>query len=439
MNFSKKFLSWGFAGFLALSLSACGGGGDELDSDPDLGGSAGSSTGGSTTGGGTTSGGSSTGSGTSGGTTTGGTSGGSTGDPISLTVTMDTAPCENIQALLALDDNTILLGCAGSVDYGLFRSTDGGANFSQIKSLTIPASSTTISLNQFRVNDLEKDSDGNIYICGNTGSGTSNIGLVKANSSLTTGEVILSYSDKGSGGLTEDLENVIVHGDTIIVDSLTGSLMGYSKDGGDTWSFFGSEDADKTTTTQVSDIIVDNDYIYASGGVEKTGPYFFKVSFADLDSSISKIDGSEADLYKSLFKATDLQSPFENYQEGRGVTQTDGGRLLMSGLLNSDAGVWVFYSDDKGETWTEATIAGNNGETMEQLEEVACSGDVCFAAGQGKSGKYLILVSQDEGLNWEAITLTKATTLQMYSIGVSDNRVWIGGASASSFVIIDLE
>jgi len=312
-------------------------------------------------------------------------------------------------SIYAQDADNIWLGCAGAIG-GLFKSTDGGTNFTQVGADAI----TGITGTYVHIWDIEADGDGNVLICG-------------SNNEVDPGEFLYRYDvaeDTYTSLADDDIVTAAIGGssisacgsvwaigDSIVFDSNTGNQVLYSTDNGATWGY-------EYLSTQLAQFTGDDTTFYGAGGVIADGPAFWTADTTFTDLTMDD----------------DIDS---NKQEARaGVTiTTDDSTLIMGGANSGDTDLWIIYSENGGTNWSNATITTTHNFSF--IRGLDCvSATVCLAVGDyyPASDGGFILISEDAGHTWTDVEATSELPT-LYSITSSGNTAWLAGDGGNVYTL----
>ena len=189
-----------------------------------------------------------------------------------------------------------------------------------------------------------------------------------------------SWSAISSTALTSVTpSNVLCTGNTCIVGTSSGASIGYSSDGGTTWTLTYNDFG--TTSSSLTNLYCTGTTCLAVVPPSSGAPGTFQST--DRGATWADVSGTTG----------------SNFQSQHNLTCSGTTCLTVgtTGIINK--------STDSGSTWTTETSG-----TSTPLNGVSCDGLVCLAVGNVASGESqgFIDVSSDTGSIWTAVTTTNA-------------------------------
>lgn len=173
-----------------------------------------------------------------------------------------------------------------------------------------------------------------------------------------------------------------------------------STDNGKTWSPiqkvidfpFGESASDPSMIVDKKTGTIFMFYNYMNLNTEKDVYYFHVIKSSDN----GKIWSKPQDITKELSKE-DWQNDFKFITSGQGI-QTESGRLLHC-LVNLSKGVFVFESNNHGESWK--LLKNTVGKVDESKIVELSNNDLMVNSRVNKKGSRSVFISSDKGVSWQ--------------------------------------
>ena len=277
------------------------------------------------------------------------------------------------------DPNVIYYG-TGELNYcdwsclpgeGLFKSTDGGATWTQIAT----ASEVGEYIDQIWV---RPDNPDVIFIA-------SDIGLVRSTDGGNTWSLVITTNNVNSIAVRSDNPYVMFAG-------VYGAGVYKSTDGGSTWSQITSLPTSGIRRVEVAISPSNPDVVYAS----------FSDIYWNLRGLYKSTDGGAT--WTQLSGAPNYLSSYGDYGHVVSVHPTGPDTVFVGGF-------YVYRSLDGGSSWTDITDRGSNGRVHHNVHHMAWGADgALYVASDGG-----IWRSYDLGNSWENLNADLGIT-QFYSI-----------------------
>lgn len=322
-------------------------------------------------------------------------------------------------------DTNGFAGCAYGTSKGFYRTTNGGASWSKVSG-TVSGQ----SLSDMVVYDIEKDSAGDIYLCGSVGSGANKTYIAKYTVASATYSSVSKKSDFGAY-YPDDCKSMKINSAGEIIFTRRADNYMYFYDGS-TWTRNEGWDSDTTSNYPVYEIEMSGDDFYATGSSITYPAYFFspRSSGAAYEMDVNTIDSAldaEGFAIESL-SATDWLAGISFGYSTANLASTSS----------------LYYSHDGGISWSDAVVhLVDSGYYISNINDIACKSgtDICLAVGSmanSSSGSIIggyLLMSTDGGETWyeyqnAMLAAPELFSADMYDIaGISwnGNRFWILG------------
>lgn len=255
---------------------------------------------------------------------------------------------------------------AGPYDYGVYRSTDNGLNWTADN-----AGLTNHFVNAFAV------SLSNIY------AGTNGGGVFLYNSTDSAG----SWSEVNAGLTALTIFSLVSDGTNIFAGTFQGGVF-FSANDGTNWT---GVNTGLPNNTSVYSIAINGTDIFV--GTELYGVYYSSNNGANWTAVNNGIPANST-IYSLSISGTNIYAG-----------------------VNSSGVCGVFLSTDNGTSWS----AVNNGLPNSNINELVASGTNIFAGTQG-NGVYF---STDNGANWIEVN-TGLTDLTIFSLAISGTDIYAG-------------